>query len=145
MTRVSRYKLKDEVLDKLFYLFFEIVGKKNDINEFKNIISDLLSPTERIMIAKRITIIYLLLKNIDYLTIVDVIKVSPSTIAKFHLLMEKSTGIVPAFNKIIKNEKIVEFLEELYLDLRGPGKYGVNWSAAWQNKIDFERRKRRGI
>jgi len=145
MTRVSRYKLKDEVLDKLFYLFFEIVGKKNDINEFKNIISDLLSPTERIMIAKRITIIYLLLKNIDYLTIVDVIKVSPSTIAKFHLLMEKSTGIVPAFNKIIKNEKIVEFLEELYLDLRGPGKYCVNWSAAWQNKIDFERRKRRGI
>lgn len=145
MTRISRYKLKEEVLNKAFFLFFEIVGKKNDREEFNNIIFDLLSPTERIMIAKRITLVYLLLKNIDYLTIVDVLKVSPATIAKFRLLMEKSTGIVPAFKNILRNEKIGEFLEGLYLNLRGPGQLGTNWSSAWQYKIDLERRKRQGI
>lgn len=145
MTRISRYYLNEELLNKLFNLFFTVVGKKDDIDEFKETVIDLLSPTERIMIAKRVAIIYLLLKKIDHMTISDTLKVSPSTVAKFHLIMEKSQGIVPTFKKLIRNEKFKEFLEDIYLSFRGPGTYGVNWTSAWQQKKDLERRKQIGI
>ena len=65
MTRISKHELTDEVLEKLFTLFFEIVGKKQRKDEFQKVINDLLTPVERIMIAKRIAIVYLLLKSID--------------------------------------------------------------------------------
>lgn len=145
MTRISRFPLNEDLLNKLFNLFFTVVGKKNNIDEFKETVIDLLSPTERIMIAKRVAIIYLLLKKIDHMTISDTLKVSPSTVAKFHLIMEKSQGIVPTFKKLLRNEKLKEFLEDIYLSFRGPGTYGVNWTSAWRQKLDLERRKQIGI
>lgn len=145
MARISRFQLDDGTLDKLFNLFFTVVGKKNSFSEFKDIITDILSFTERVMIAKRIAIIYLLIKNIDHMSISETLKVSPSTVAKFHLIMEKSTGVVPIFKRLIKTEKIGEFLEEIYLTLRGPGTAGVNWSSAWQQKNKLEKRKKIGL
>jgi uncharacterized protein YerC len=145
MTRISRFPLNEKVLEKLFDLFFEIVGRKKNKEEFLKTIYDLLSPVERIMIAKRIAIIYLLLKKIDYVTICDVLKVSPSTVAKFNLLMEKSDGIVPAFKEILTNEKVKIFLEDLFLALYGPGTPGVDWHSAWKDKLDLKRRKEIGI
>jgi len=145
MARISRFPLNEKVLTKLFDLFFEIVGNKNNKQEFLDTIYDLLSPVERIMITKRIAIIYLLLKKIDYITICDVLKVSPSTVAKFNLLMEKSNGIVPTFKEILKSENVKEFFEDLLLTLFGPGTPGVDWKAAWKHKLDFERQKETGI
>lgn len=145
MTRISRFSLNEDLLNKLFNLFFTVVGRKDDIDEFKETVIDLLSPTERIMIAKRVAIIYLLLKKIDHMTISDTLKVSPSTVAKFHLIMEKSQGIVPTFKKLLRNEKLKEFLKDIYLSFRGPGTYGVNWTSAWRQKLDRERRKQIGI
>lgn len=145
MVRNSRFKLDENVLEKLFDLFFEVVGKKANKGEFRKVIVDLLSPAERIMLAKRIAIIYLLLKKIDYYNICKVLKVSPSTVAKFSLLMERSEGVVPTFKTIVKREKIGEFLEELFNDLYGPGVPGINWKAAWERKRNLEKRKAFGI
>ena len=145
MTRISQYPINSNLSTKLFDLFFEVVGKKNNSEEFKNTIIDLLSPTERIMIAKRIAIIYLLLKKVDYITIADVLKVSSSTIGKFQLIIENSVGIVPTFKKLLRNERISQFLEEIYLAFRGPGVPGVNWSSAWKQKLELERKKQQGI
>jgi len=145
MTRISQYPINNNLLTKLFDLFFEVVGKKNNSEEFKNTITDLLSPTERIMIAKRIAIIYLLLKKVNYITIADVLKVSSSTIGKFQLIIENSVGIVPTFKKLLRNERISQFLEEIYLAFRGPGVPGVDWSSAWKQKLEFERKKQQGI
>lgn len=145
MTRISQYPINDNLLTKLFDLFFEVVGKKNNSEEFKNTIIDLLSPTERIMIAKRIAIIYLLLKKIDYVTIAEVLKVSSSTIGKFQIIIENSVGIVPTFKKLLRNERISQFLEEIYLTFRGPGVPGVDWSSAWKQKLELERKKQQGI
>lgn len=145
MTRISQYPINNNLLTKLFDLFFEVVGKKNNSQDFKNTITDLLSPTERVMIAKRIAIVYLLLKKIDYVTISEVLKVSSSTIGKFQIIIENSVGIVPTFKKLLKNEKISQFLEEIYLLFRGPGVPGVNWSSAWTQKLELERKKQQGI
>lgn len=97
------------------------------------------------MIAKRVVIIFLLMKGIDYHTICDVVKVSSGTVSKFRIVMEKSEGIVPALKNIVKNEQILLFLQGLFNDLFPPGVYGVNWKAAWERKFDYERRKTEGI
>ena len=145
MTRISRRPVKDHVIERIYELFFEAVGKKTKKQEFLEVIHDLLSPTERIMIAKRVTIIFLLMKKIDYQTISDVVKVSPSTIAKFQIIMENSKGIVKALQKILLNDKLVNILDEVILAFKGPGMHGTNWSSAWQRKNELERRKAEGI
>jgi Trp operon repressor len=145
MVRISKFKLRKDVLEKLSDLFFVVVGKKGKREEFRKVIIDLLSPAERIMIAKRIAIIYLLLKEIDYYNICNVLKVSPSTVAKFSLLMEKSQGIVPTFKNVLAKEEVREFLEEVFNTLFAPGVPGINWKAAWERKIDLKRRKAFGI
>ncbi len=145
MVRNSRFQLDDNILEKLFNLFFEVVGKKSDKDEFREVMIDLLSPAERIMISKRIAIIYLLLKKIDYYNICEVLKVSAATVAKFSLLMEKSQGIVPTFKTIVTKEKVGEFLEDLFNTLYAQGVPGINWKAAWERKRDLQRRKIYGM
>ncbi len=145
MARISRFRLKADVLEKLFTLFFEVVGKKRNKNEFQKIIKDLLSPVERVMIAKRIAIIYLLLKGINYMVICDVLKVSSATVSRYNLLLERSEGLVPAFKGIIVSDKIALFLGEFLDALIPPGTYGTNWKSAWQRKFDIQREKNQGI
>src|SRR3989344_8936651 len=105
MVRNSRFILSDDLLEKLFDLFFEVVGNKSSKDEFRKIFIDLLTPAERIMLAKRVAIVYLLMKKIEYDNICDRLKVSPTTVAKYSLLMEKSEGIVPTFKQIVKVDK----------------------------------------
>lgn len=145
MARISKARLTQKVLTKLFDLFFEVVGKKFDKEEFQKIIRDLLSPVERVMIAKRIAIIYLLLKEIDYRVIGDVLKVSSATISRYNLLMEKSDGLVPSFKNILRNDKILLLIDEFFDALFPPGTYGKNWKAAWQRKFEIQRKKSEGI
>jgi len=121
----------------------EVVGSTDDKKEFSEIINELLSPTEKIMIAKRVAIIYLLMKKIDYLTISDVLKVSSTTITKFHFTMIKGWAIKNALNGLVGSEKIKDFFEKLFY--REPGTYGVNWKSAWRQKFAIERKQTRGI
>src|SRR3989344_8924084 len=127
MARISRIRLKDEILEKVFEWFFEIVGRKSNIKDFKNTIFEVLSPVERIMIAKRVAIVYLLLKGIDQRNISRVLKVSTATVSKYSIYMEKSTGVVPSFQKILTNDKILDFLDKMFDALFPPGTYGTNW------------------
>ncbi len=145
MVQLSRRKVEQDVLEKLFTLFFRIVGKNKDREDFESIIQGVLSPTEKTMIAKRIAIFYLLIKNIDYTIICETLKVSAATVFKFRFILENNSRLVPSFKKIIQNEKIINFLEEIYLTLRGPGVPGVNWSEAWKHVKRFEKRKAQGI
>lgn len=145
MANISRFKLKDSVNDKLFVMMFEVIATSRTKSDFQSIMVDLLSPVERIMISKRIVIMYLLLQNIDYTMICRVLKVSTATVAKFRLLMEKSKGLIPKLKQIVRNEKIKLFLLELVSELCPPGAYGINWKNAWSQKMAIERKKQAGI
>jgi len=146
MARVSKYKLRDEVLEKLFELFFQIIGNQDDRNEFNEIINGIFSYNERIVFAKRIAIIYLLIKNIDSHNICMALNVSSSTVAKFKLLIEnKQDGLVRAFDNIIFRDKTKEIIDDFFNTIFAPGKYGVNWKIAWERKRESERKKQFGI
>lgn len=142
---MSKYKIKDEVLQKLFELLFEVIGRSRSKSDFQVILSDLLSSTERLMIGKRIAIMYLITKEIDYITICDVLKVSAATIAKYSILLEKSMGVKQIFHVFIKNEKVSTFFQEFINAIYGPGSYGVNWKTAKQREQKMHREKTQGI
>jgi Trp operon repressor len=145
MAMISKNLLDEETLEKLLNLFFEVMGKSKDKNEFRQITNNILSLTERIMIAKRIAIIYLLTKKIDYKIICEVLKVSASTVFKFRFFLQENSQTTTVVNKILRNEKITDFLEEIVLTLYAPGTPGISWSQARVDKFKFEQKKIKGI
>ncbi len=145
MIRISYLKIKEEDYEKIFSIFYKVLGETEDKDEFSKILFDLLTPAERIMLIKRIAVIYLLLKDVDYLTICEVLKVSNGTISKYKLLMESSRGIVPVLKKMIGNEKIWLFFENIFSQIFYPGRPGINWKAAWEMRMALERKKERGL
>jgi len=145
MTRISRYKLKDYVYEKMFGLFFEVITNSKNKEGFNQLMKELLSPTERIMVAKRVVLVYLLLQEIDYQVICRVLKVSSSTISKFKLLTDNKSGMIDILKKTMRNDKIRLFVFELMSDLFPPGMYGTNWESAWKRKLEISRVKREGI
>ena len=131
MIKLSYLKIKEEDYNKIFSIFYKVIGETENKDEFNRILIDLLTPAERIMLIKRIAVIYLLLKDIDYLTICRVLKVSNGTVSKYRFLMEDSKGIVPVIKKMIKNEKIWLFFEEIFSEIFYPGLPGISWTASW--------------
>jgi len=47
MTRISKYKVEDKVLNKLYFLMFEIISNMDEEERFTGIMNELLSPTEK--------------------------------------------------------------------------------------------------
>jgi len=147
MVRISKRKLPPDILSKLFLLFFEVLGNKDEKEEFHEIMNDLFSETEQIMIIKRIAITYLLLKGIDHNVIADVLKVSTGTIWKYaFLISQNKKGMVTSLNDILKIEKVRDFFDDIFYELFArPGKYGTNWKTGWQHKFTRDRKKQTGI
>ena len=145
MIRISYFKIKEEDYNKIFSIFYKVIGETENKEEFNRILIDLLTPSERIMLIKRIAVIYLLIKDVDYLTICKVLKVSNGTVSKYRLLMEDSKGIVPVIKKMIKSEKVWLFFEEIFSQIFYPGRPGINWTAAWEIRNTLERKKEKGL
>jgi len=55
--------------------------------------------------------------------------------------MENSRSLVPAFEKIMRNEKMSLFLLEIFDTLFVHGTYGTNWHSAWQRRKEINRLK----
>lgn len=145
MVRISYLQIKPEDYEKIFSIFYKVLGETENKDEFNKILFDLLTPAERIMLIKRIAIIYLLLKEIDYRMICKALKVSNTTVNKYKLSLERSEGIVPVLKSMVKHEKVWLFFEEIFSNIFYPGRPGINWTAAWEMKLTLERKKERGL
>lgn len=63
--------------------FIETLASLKGRQEIKGFLSELLTPTEKIMLAKRLAIVLMLQKHFPFLAIERTLKVSPSTISRF--------------------------------------------------------------
>lgn len=144
MSQVSRRFLKPEISSRLHDLLLETVVACSSKIETAEFLDDLLSPTEKIMLAKRLAIAYLLSKKLPYRTIAQTLKVSISTIGNIALMLKiQGKGFRKAVDKIMKNEKWKLFYQELgdtVIKLIGKGK-GGNWRAT--NSILHQRKQDR--
>lgn len=145
MSIISKRRLKDEVSKQLFELPYLLLGKNRNPDEFQRLFTALFSLTEQTVFAKRIAVLYLLMKNIEYLIIQDVLKVSTSTISKCTMILENSNNLKNTLKDLVQDEKIGVIFQEILSDIYSPGTYGINWKNAVKRKAEFNRKKREGI
>jgi len=113
MTQVSKYPISKKVADRIFEVFLKTLVEIKSNKEADEFISDLLTPTEKIMLAKRLAIAFLLEKNYDYRTIQKIIRVSAPTITSVNNARKYgSEGYKKLVEKIIKEEKLISFFDE---------------------------------
>ncbi len=114
MSQVSRNLMRKEVGERLNGIFESSISYLKTADTVRDFISDLLTSTEKIMLAKRLGIAVLLDKGYDYRSVCRVLKVSSGTInsvIKQRSINGKGYGYV--IDKILKDEKseksILEF------------------------------------
>ena len=112
MPQVSRKPLDRETASRLFESFFRAIGLLNrqDAEVFLN---DLLTRTERVMLAKRLAISILLDAGKTYQHVKELLNVSQSTITAVGKTLELSGGYRRAIEKLKKSERWKEFWQEL--------------------------------
>ncbi len=85
MTQVSRHFMNPDIEKRVYEVFIESVKNTRNSNEVIDFLNDLLSPVEKIMMAKRVAVAFLLLQDkYTYDQISKTVKVSRGTIAKIH-------------------------------------------------------------
>lgn len=128
MTKVSRRIVNKELEKHIFEVFIKtIVDLKNE-KEVADFLEDLLSPTEKIMLVKRLAIAILLAKDYTYDAIDETLKVSRPTIMNVsYWLKHGKSGYRRVIERIVNNQKKEAFMdniEELLLRLSPPKRYG---------------------
>ncbi len=145
MVQISNKRLDDYIASKLSSLLFSLLGKKKNIEAFESVIDSIFSSVEKIMILKRVGVIYLLLKGIKKFKIKNTLGVTTNTLDKYSLVIEKNPLVYDKFVKIIQKDNVALFLEDLLSSLYGPGTPGVDWSAAKKKQIMLKMKKERGL
>ena len=145
MVRLSARQLDKYVQQRLYELLFEMFSIKRSEKDFDNFFMSLFSGNERVMLIKRIGLIYLLIKGVTTSNICDILKISPSTLSKYSLILDKNKNAYDYFGKLAKKVRLVNILEEVIDTLYGPGTPGVNWSEAWKTKKRILKRKEIGL
>ncbi|MEK7088557.1 MAG: Trp family transcriptional regulator [Patescibacteria group bacterium] len=85
MPHISSKKLKKETLNRLYSEFGKALEKSAQKSGTKFFIGDLLTKTEKIMLAKRFAIIYLLSQDVPISYIVESLGVSYPTLSRMSL------------------------------------------------------------
>lgn len=143
MAQISRKPIRKEVYEQIFELFLRIFTESHSRKKTILLLDDLLSPTEKIVLAKRLAIALLLAKGYGYEEIKEILKVSMTTIATVNLnLKYKGEGYRYFVNRILREQKIGkiwEKIEDLILDM---GSSGGKGSKGWRYLRQEVKKKR---
>lgn len=120
----------------MYEILIKAVSRANNSNKTIHFLTDLLSPTERIMLAKRLSIAYFLVKG-GYTTreISEILKVSLTTVQKISLILNtQGNGYREIINSLTKEEQIEKFMGALTESLQIIPRPGSDWSQWRRNK-----------
>lgn len=142
MAQVSKRVLAKDVQERIFEIFWQSLAACNNQETVAKFLEDLLTPTEKVMLAKRVSIAFLLMKGYDYCSISETLKVSSPTIWSVNLwLKEKGAGYRMVLEKILKSERWKKFWQEIERKFEDtlPPRYGTDWKEA--RRKQWEKRR----
>lgn len=117
MTHVSRKKLPGKTLQHILDSLILVITETKHKEQTVELLNALLSGTEKIMLAKRIAVVYLLNEGVDGTVISETLGVTPFTVSRLKLWYEtKGSGYRIAINEL-KRQKQLEALKVLALRL----------------------------
>ena len=143
MAQVSKYPVSKEVSDRMFEVFQMTISSLNSREDIEEFFDEFLSPIEKIMLAKRLSIAVLLAKGYSYPSISNILRVTPRTIASVSLALKyRGRGYQKAVEKILSDEKMNAFWGEIKDFLGGlpPTKGSFIY---WRDQYDKEKAKRK--
>src|SRR3989344_801225 len=104
MTQVSKFKLDKKTQDTLLKNLLTVISKLNKEDQAKLFLDDLLTRTEKIVLAKRLAIALMLESGKSYEEIKDLLKVSSSTIGVINNRLNSCSGYKLVINHLQKME-----------------------------------------
>lgn len=111
MAQVSKYPISNAVYERILDIFFKTLIKIKTKSEANQFIKDFLTPTEQIMLSKRLAIAFLLEKEYDFRSISKILRVSLGTIASVNLMRKHGgQGYQKMIGKLLREEKVKDFL-----------------------------------
>jgi uncharacterized protein YerC len=127
MAKISKRIIDKNLEGHIFEVFIKILSQTDNPEDVKNLIEDLLSPTEKVMLVKRFAIAVLLSKGYTYSQIDGSLKVSRATIMTVsYWLKNGKSGYKKAVEKILNNQKkqmLINNIEDIIMQLTPPKKY----------------------
>ncbi len=106
MPHVSGRKLKKHVFLKMSEEFIEIFAAVRTKQKARRLLEELLTQTERIMIAKRLAMIFMVEKGYSFETIERILKISPVTTSKYWRMTKRNE--FPLVSRYFKSKKQAE-------------------------------------
>lgn len=140
---VSRYPLGQRVKERIYGIFLETLADLSTSKDVGDFLEQFLTPTERIMLAKRLSIAFLLAKDYDARMISRILKVSTTTVSTVNYWIKHNQGsLYHVIIRLLKKEKNEEFWGDLRYRI---GKATIplttsNWSEK-RKAIEQERAK----
>ena len=106
MPHVSKRKIDSKVEKQLHNCLIGIIRDIDNTSDTEKLLESILSETEKMMIAKRVAIAFLLKHNIESKIIGETLKITPETIFRHKLWFEThKEGFEIIFNKIEKYKR----------------------------------------
>lgn len=148
MAQVSRRFLKKDVEERIADLFRESLTRLETKGKAALFLDDLLSNTEKIMLAKRLSIAFMLMKGYSYDIINEVLKVSDQTIWNVKKSLElRGKGYKAVIETIIKSEQWIKFWQDLdhFLNQIIPPGKGTNWKEVRRKQWEARRKQEKSF
>ncbi|KKR87218.1 hypothetical protein A2875_04925 [Candidatus Gottesmanbacteria bacterium RIFCSPHIGHO2_01_FULL_46_14] len=146
MAQVSNRRVSSIVEKRIFDLFFHTIAELNNESDVSAFLEDFLTPTERIVLAKRLSIALMLVKGFDYRTIQSTLKVSFPTVSSVSVWVKyRGRGYQKILERILRQEKFSDILDKVdetigKVLLPVPPK-GSDWSA-WRRRQTQKKQER---
>lgn len=147
MVHISGAKLRPESIAQVNSLLYKIIGTSRSEKEFQALFTEIFSKKEQILIAKRVVIMYLLIKEIPQRDIAHALRVSIATVTKYStFLKDRETPLTKTMTKQLKNEAVMNLLEDIFFNiLVQPGIKRGHWAQYWGHEKTKQRQKTSGI
>lgn len=147
MVHVSGAKLQKDSLTKVNSLLYKILGTTGSESDFHQLFTEIFSKKEQILIAKRIVILYLLIKGVNQSDIKEALKVSSATVTKYAtFLKDRNTPLIMIMKHHLKQEKFMNVLEDIFYTMfLQPGIKRGHWAQYWHHEGVKAKRKTSGI
>lgn len=141
MGSVSKKVLDKNIEERMFEIFWKSLSGLKSPTAVEKFLRSFISDVEHTMLAKRLGVALMLAKGYSYEEIENTLKVSSGTILSVSIRHKIGQGgLAPALGRILRDEKIQGFMDnidEWLLMLSRPGKYG---SYRHQKRVEAGRR-----
>lgn len=141
MTQVSKIPLRKEIEKRMLEIFLDSMVLIQTKQQAEKLLKDWLSPTEEVMLAKRLSIALLLEKQYDQRSISKLLHVGLETVSKVSRSLRSGKGgytlVVDKFIQQEKSDVFWEKIDDVLADLLPPRHR--NWSRwrkeRWEEKM----------